>query len=126
MKISLEFDSVREMRELYDGVNFVPYGTIRKVKQEEPKPAHIEEATPEVETSEPTKEETAPAAEEEKLSTEDVRRLLSVINRKSGGNKLLKGWIAEEGFKTFGDVTDKDQEVLKRLKAKAEEVINAE
>ena len=36
MKISLEFESVREMREFYEGVQFVPYGEIRNKKPKEP------------------------------------------------------------------------------------------
>lgn len=128
MKISLEFDSVAEMKHFYDGINFQPYNTIRaeKLKQEKESAPVVEETKPEPETKpEAPKEEPAPAAEEEeKIAVADVRKLLSFVNKKSSGKNVAKEWIAEEGFSTLADIDD--QEVLKRLKAKAEEVINAE
>ena len=126
MKISLEFDSVAEMKHFYDGINFQPYGTVRaeKLKQEAESAPVVAETPPEPETKpEEPKEEAAPAAEE-KIAVADVRKLLSIVNKKSSGKNVAKEWIAEEGFSTLADIDD--QEVLKRLKAKAEEVINAE
>lgn len=110
MRIKLEFDSVKEMREFYDGVQFVPYGTIRKKE------------TPAAKEQVQELKEEAPAAEEE-VSIVDVRKLLRLVNKKTGEN-TAKNWISEEGFETLADV--KDPDVLQRLSKKAEEVINAE
>lgn len=141
MKISLEFNSVREMRDFYDGINFVPRGTIReaKLKQEKPDPAPVAETPAEAEpdpapaaekpaeetapAAEEPKEETAPAADKEQISVVEVRKMLKTVNKMLGKN-AAKEWIAAEGFSSLTDIFD--QEVLKRLSAKAEEVINAE
>ena len=116
MKISLEFESVREMREFYEGVQFVPYGEIRNKKPKEP---------PEkTSATEPKKtEESTEKALKEEIKIEDIRKLLSVVNKKTGTN-TAKEWVKEAGFKSLADITD--QKILVDLKAKAEEVLNAE
>lgn len=125
MRISLEFNSVKEMKEFYEGVQFVPYGTIREEKakkadEKAPKPSKNAQKTEKVtkETSAPT--EDAKEAEEE-ITIVDVRKLLSIVNKKTGKN-TAKEWIREEGFESLADV--EDQTVLQRLFKKAEEVIN--
>lgn len=61
-------------------------------------------------------------AEETKIDKVEMRKLLSVLNKSTGENTARK-LINEMGFRALTDVPD---DRLAELKAKAEEVINAQ
>lgn len=122
MKITIECNTIDELYALAKKVTFTKIAPELKADEpkEKPEPVKAEPAP------EPVKEEPAPAAVEpegETVSIVDVRKLLSVANKKVGRN-IANEWITEEGFKSLTEI--KDQAVLKKLVAKAEEVTNAE
>ena len=47
-----------------------------------------------------------------------------VVENKKTGTNTAREWVKEAGFKSLADITD--QKILVDLKAKAEEVLNAE
>ena len=87
-----------------------------------PMPKKMEEA-PKKPVEEAPKKEEAPAKEEApKVDRVDLRKILSVLNKTTGENTARK-LINEMGFRVLTEVPD---DRLAELKAKAEEVINAQ
>lgn len=133
MKITIECESIEELYKLARKVSFhkispeliadEPEGYIEPAK-EDPAPAAVKQEEAPKAKEEP-KEEAAKEPEEpeeEPVSIVDARKLLSIANKKTKRN-IASEWINEEGFKSLTEI--KDQTVLKRLIAKAEEVTNA-
>lgn len=119
MKITIECNSIEELRNFcFESGYLVSEDRIAKAEAATKASNKVDE-NKQITIAEP---ETAPEPAEE-VRIEDVRKLLSVVNKKTGAN-TAKEWIKELGFKTLAEVTD--QKTLIGLKEKAEEVINAE
>ena len=119
MTIQMTFDSFDDMKD----------SILRMAGDFLHEPNRVEIKTPEL--PQPEKEipekaekapEKAPEKEEPRIDKVEMRKLLSVLNKSTGENtarKLINGM----GFKALTDVPD---DRLAELKAKAEEVINAQ
>lgn len=131
MKITIECNSIEELRNFcFESGYLVSQERLANLEAATEKSneyddnkkitvAAVEE--PREEAPAPAKEE--PADQSEKVKIEDIRKLLSVVNKKTGTN-TAREWVKEAGFKSLADITD--QKILMDLKAKAEEVLNAE
>ena len=125
MTINLTFNDFGEMKAAI--VEMAKLITADKMAQEivkEPvvKPMEAKEIPAKAEEI-PAKAEEIPAkAEEPKVDRVELRKILSVLNKTTGENTARK-LINEMGFKALNNVPD---DGLAELKAKAEEVINAQ
>ena len=122
MTIQMTFDSFDDMKDsiLRMAGDFLHEPNRVEIKTPElPQP---EKEIPEKAEKIPEKTEKAPEKEEPRIDKVEMRKLLSVLNKSTGENtarKLINGM----GFKALTDVPD---DRLAELKAKAEEVINAQ
>lgn len=127
MKITIECNSIQELRDFcFESGYLVSEDRIKKAEAATKASGEIDDsASVTIATAEP-KEEPVPAAEEapteEAISIVDLRKLLKIANDKAGHN-IAKELIKAEGYDSLNKVTD--QEARLRIKAKAEEVINA-
>lgn len=134
MTINLTFNDFEEMKGAI--VEMAKLITADKMIVKEPKPMEAKkipektEKAPEKAEKNPEKTEKVPEKAEKipekeapvKIDKVEMRKLLSVLNKSTGENtarKLINGM----GFKALTDVPD---DRLAELKAKAEEVINAQ
>lgn len=121
MTINLTFNDFEEMKGAI--VEMAKLITADKMIVKEPVAKPMEaKKIPEKTEKAPEKAEKIPEKEEPRIDKVEMRKLLSVLNKSTGENtarKLINGM----GFKALTDVPD---DRLAELKAKAEEVINAQ
>lgn len=126
MTINLTFNDFGEMKAAI--VEMAKLITADKMAQEIVKNPAIAEKTPEKTGSNVPEQPSVPPmpepvkAEEPKVDRVELRKILSVLNKSTGKNtarELINGM----GFRALTDVPD---DRLAELKAKAEEVINAQ
>ena len=130
MKITVEFNSIKELRDFcFESGYLVADDRIKKADATTKESSKVDDnasitiATKPPKKEEPKKEEPKEEPEEEELAVVDVRKLLSVANKKVGRN-IANEWITAEGFKSLTEI--KDQKILRKLFDKAKEVTNAE
>lgn len=146
MKITIECESIEELRNFCfesgylvskDRIETAKAASKESNKFDENKQITLTASNPE---EKPTAEELTESAKvteaiiesaekkiakEKKVNIVDVRKMLSTANKVAKKN-IAKDWIAEAGYQSLSDA-EKDQETLKALMGKAEEVIfNAE
>lgn len=131
MKITIECNSIKELRDFcFESGYLVADDRIKKADAATKESSKVNDNASITIATKPPKEE-KPAKKEapkeepeaEELAVVDVRKLLSVANKKVGRN-IANEWITAEGFKSLTEI--KDQKILRKLFDKAKEVIDAE